>query len=78
MEQPYILPILYCQHHACWCPGDFMSQGTSRYGINQISQNILSLASDELKGKDSLHTDKTIVRLSYLYNGKPFTWKYGL
>ena len=22
MEQPYVLPILFCQCHACWCPGD--------------------------------------------------------
>ena len=48
MEQPYILPILYCQYHVCWCPGDLRSQGISRHGINQISWNITSLASEEL------------------------------
>ena len=46
MEQPYMLPILYCQYHACWSPGDLRSQGISRHGINQISQNVLSLASE--------------------------------
>ena len=48
MEQPYTLPILYFQYCACWCPGDFRSQGISRNSIDQISQNIPSLASDEL------------------------------
>ena len=38
MEQPYMLPILYCQYHSCWCPGDLRSQGISRNGIDQISQ----------------------------------------
>ena len=27
MQQPYLLPTLYCQWHACWCPGDPRSQG---------------------------------------------------
>ena len=50
MEQLYMLPILYCQYmyYACWCPGNLRSQGTSRYDIDQISWNILSLASGEL------------------------------
>ena len=48
MEQPYILPILYCQYYACWCPGDFRSQGISRYGIDQISRNLPSPAQEEL------------------------------
>ena len=33
MEQPYLLPILYCQYHACWCPGNLRSQGISRHGM---------------------------------------------
>ena len=33
MKQHCILPILYCQCNACWCPGDLMSQGTSSHGI---------------------------------------------
>ena len=48
MEQPYMLPIICSQCYACWCPGDFRSQGISRHGIDQISRNILSLASEEL------------------------------
>ena len=48
MEQPYMLPILYCQYHVCWCPGDLWSQGISRHGIDQRSRNIPSLASEEL------------------------------
>ena len=28
-----MLPILYCQCHACWCPGDFRSQGINRHGV---------------------------------------------
>ena len=34
MEQPYMLPILCWQYHACWCTGNFRSQGISRHGIN--------------------------------------------
>ena len=48
MEQPYMLSILYCQYHACWCLGDLRSQGISRHGINQIIWNIPSLVSEEL------------------------------
>ena len=43
MEQHYMLPVLYCQYHAYWS-----RQGISRHGIDQISQNIPSLASEEL------------------------------
>ena len=35
----YMLPILFCQYHASWCPGNFRSQGTSRHGIDQIHQS---------------------------------------
>ena len=48
MLQPYLLHILYCQYHSCWCFGDFRSQGINRHGIDGISQNILTLASEEL------------------------------
>ena len=43
MGQTYMLLILYCQYHACWCPGDLSHQGISRNGIDQINLNILSL-----------------------------------
>ena len=48
MEQPDMLPIVYCQYHACWCPGDLSHKGISRHGIDQISQIISSLTSEEL------------------------------
>ena len=50
MEQPYILPILYCQYmyHAYWCHGNLGRQGINRHGINQMSQYILSPTSGEL------------------------------
>ena len=54
MEQHYMLPILYCQYHACWCPGDLSHQGISRHGIDQIRWNIPSLASEELKSQHYL------------------------
>ena len=65
MEQPYMLPILYCQYYACWCPGDFRSQGISSHGIDQISQNIPSPAKEELTYL-SLHIQ---VSLSILNHG---------
>ena len=34
IEQPYMLPILYCQYHASWCSGDLRSQGISRDGTD--------------------------------------------
>ena len=49
MGQPYMLLIPYCQYHACWCLVDSRSQGISRHDIDQISQNIPSLASEELR-----------------------------
>ena len=48
MEQVYISPTIYYQYHACWSPGDLRSQGISRHGIDQLNQNIPSLASEEL------------------------------
>ena len=44
----YMLPILYRQYHAYRCPGNLRSQGVSRYGIDQISQNIPSLVWEKL------------------------------
>ena len=48
IEQTYMLPILYWQYHACWCSGDFRSQGIGRHGIDPQSQNIPSPSSEEL------------------------------
>ena len=48
VEQQYMLSILHNQYHACWCPGDFRSQGISKHGIEPQCQNILSTASEEL------------------------------
>ena len=48
MEQPDLLPILYCQYHAYWCSDDFMSHGISRHGIDLQSQNIPSPAPEQL------------------------------
>ena len=42
------LSILSCQYQACWCPGDLRRQGISIHDMDQISQNIPSLASQEL------------------------------
>ena len=44
IEQLYILPIIDCQYHACWCHGDLRSQGISRHGIDQIRRTLPSLA----------------------------------
>ena len=48
VEQQYMLSVLHSQYHACWCSGDFRSQGISRHDINPQKQNILSPASEEL------------------------------
>ena len=55
MKQPYMFPILYCQYYACRYPGDLRSQGIGRHGIDLISQNIPSLASEELRYAVCVH-----------------------
>ena len=47
MEQPSMLPTLYCQYQSCSCPGNFRSQGIIRHGIDLQSRYIPSPASDE-------------------------------
>ena len=47
-SQLYMLPILCCQFHSCWCPGDLRTRGINKHGIDTISRNILFLASEEL------------------------------
>ena len=37
------------QSHACCCPGNLRSQGINGHQIVQVSRNIPSLASEELK-----------------------------
>ena len=49
LDELYMLHILYCQYHTCWCPRDLKSQGISRHGIDQISRNIPCPASGESK-----------------------------
>ena len=50
LEQQYMLSVLPSQYHACWCSGDFRSQGINRHGtcIDPKSWNIPSSASEEL------------------------------
>ena len=46
MEHPYMLPIVYCQHYDCWCPGDLRSQIMNRHGFDHGYRYIPSLASE--------------------------------
>ena len=59
MEQPDMLPMLYPQYYACWCPGDFRSQGVNGHGIDQISRNIPSPAQEELTTSTGQRTNMT-------------------
>ena len=47
LEQQY-MAILLCRYHACWCSGDFRSQGINRHGIDLLSRNIPFPAAEEL------------------------------
>ena len=67
VELTYMLFIVYCQYHCCWGPGKLRSQGISRYGINQISRNILSLAS---KGFIYIYVKFSPVRAHFILNDK--------
>ena len=43
------LPLeLHSQYHACWCSGNFRSQGISRHGTDPQIRNIPSTPSEEL------------------------------
>ena len=46
LEKQY-MSINHCQYHACWCPGDFRSQGISRYGIDPQIWSIPSPGSED-------------------------------
>ena len=48
MDQPYTLPILFCQYHVCWRPDDLRSQCINKHGVDPQSRNIPSPASYEL------------------------------
>ena len=48
-----MLSVLHSQYHACWCSGDFRSQGINRHGIDPQSRDIPSPASEELIDKRS-------------------------
>ena len=68
MEQPYMLPTLYCQYHAYWCPGDLRSQGISRHGNDPQSRNIRSPALEELRYMFHLYEKKvTMIRSGHNY-----------
>ena len=70
MEQPYMLPILYCQYRAHWCPGDLSHQGISRHGIDQIRWNISSLSSEGL-----IHVAFLLkLKLQLLLNSKDYCY----
>ena len=60
LEQNYMLPVLHRQYQACCRNSDFRSQGISRHGIDLISQNILSSASEELTEKLFSNTNSRI------------------
>ena len=51
LEQKYMLYVLHSQYHACWCSGDFRSQGISRYGIDPQSRNNPSPVSEQSRNR---------------------------
>ena len=55
MEQPYLLTVLYCQYHVCWCSGDYSYQGINRHDIDHQKVEFLSPAWDELKSKQCFY-----------------------
>ena len=63
LEQQYMLSVLRSQYYACWCTGDFRSQGTSRHGIDPQSGKIPSPAPEELK-------------VLHIFTGLSWSWKF--
>ena len=66
MEQPWMLPILHCHYHACWCPDNWRSQGINRHSIDSQRWNILSPALEELRKSEWVY--KVIISLLILNN----------
>ena len=48
MEQPYLVPVLYCEYHVNWRPGDLSHQDINMHNIDSQSHYILSLGQEEL------------------------------
>ena len=48
LEQQYVLSVLHCQYHACWCSGDFGASASAGMVLTSQSRNIKSPASKEL------------------------------
>ena len=75
MEQPYMLPILYCQYHVSWCPGDLRSQGISGHGYwpNKPGYSIFSIRTVYIEELCKLYIDQwcqcsVIMKLWFAYN----------
>ena len=70
-KQPYMLPTLYCQCHACWCPGSLKSTVASKHGIDQMNQNILSFS---IRKVHLLSTGPLGTNLSKIWNNIHAKW----
>ena len=73
-----MLPILCCQYHVCWCPGDWRSQGISRHGIDQIGWNIPSLASEELIQHRPTMIQSIFSKIQQISHTSPVKMSYGV
>ena len=76
LEEDYMLPILYSQYHACWCSGDFRSQGIGRHGIDPIAQNILPPASEDFNNiVQAAYGPSTLVTQNWTVSLQIWQWQ---
>ena len=78
LEWKYIFSVLHSQYHACWCSGDFRSQGISRHGIDPQSWNIPSPAPEELTGTYTWYSVQLIEVGEFVVDGFCRIHQFGL
>ena len=76
MEQPYMLPILYCQYCACWCPGNLRSQGISRHSIDCAMNNQVS--SIRRVNTYRCHSSSVLLQVTKRNGGLIYDWNFKL
>ena len=64
LEPQYTLSVQHSQYHACWCSGDFRSQGTNRHAIDLQSRNIPSPAWEKLMLNHNISHAMTVYDVS--------------
>ena len=74
MKESYMLPIQYCQYHACRWSGDLRSHDTSRQNIDQTRRNVPYRASEEFNQIYSLSLIQNVCAMAATGLGEMVYW----